>query len=240
MGRHSVRRDAQTGLSRLSSLADPVRRRLYDHVAAQDGPVRREDAAAAVGISRTLAAYHLDRLAEAGLLATSYARPPGQTGPGAGRPAKQYARAAEELTVSMPPRNYALLARLLADAVAADGSGSVRAALVAAAEEEGRADAENGEDLLATLADGGYEPALTADGDIELRNCPFHRLSQRQTQLVCGLNHALLRGVLAGRGEEPDRAELAPRPGRCCVVIHPAAGRRGGSRRPGGTAGQPT
>lgn len=233
MGRHSVQRDPLKELGAVSALADPVRRRLYDYVAAQDEPVRREEAAAAAGISRTLAAYHLDRMAEAGLLSTSYARPPGQSGPGAGRPAKRYARVAEELTVSLPPRNYSLLARLLADAVAADGSGAVRSALVTAAEEEGRTAAAQGEDLLATLADGGYEPALTDDGDIELRNCPFHRLSQRQTELVCGLNHALLRGVLAGRGEEPDRAELAPRPGRCCVVIHPAGDRRRttGSRR---------
>lgn len=219
MGRHSIRPDALSGLG---TLADPVRRRLYDYVASQDEPVRREDAAAAAGISRTLAAYHLDRLAEAGLLATSYARPAGQSGPGAGRPAKQYERVQDELTVSLPPRNYPLLARLLADAVAADPSGAVRQALAAAAEAEGRAAAEQGADLLSALTEGGYEPAVTDSGDIELRNCPFHQLSQRHTELVCGLNHALLRGVLAGRGEEPARAELAPRTGRCCVVIHPA------------------
>ncbi|HET7303786.1 MAG TPA: helix-turn-helix domain-containing protein [Segeticoccus sp.] len=205
----------------LSVLADPVRRRLYDYVAGQDGPVRREDAAAAADISRTLAAYHLDRLAEAGLLATSYARAGGRAGPGAGRPAKHYARVQDELAVTLPPRNYVLLARLLADAVAADGSGAVQAALVSAAEAEGRSTAGGGTDLVTTLADGGYEPALTDSGDLELRNCPFHQLSQRQTELVCGLNHALLRGILAGRGEDPDRAELAPRDGRCCVVVHP-------------------
>lgn len=210
-------------LADLSTLGDPVRRRLYEHVAAQDGPVRRDEAAAAVGISRTLAAYHLDRLAEAGLLATSYARPEGQRGPGSGRPAKHYERLQEEVSVSLPPRNYPLLARLLADAVASDTTGTVRAALVTAAEEEGRAAAEGGTDLLATLGAGGYEPALTDDGDVELRNCPFHQLSQRHTELVCGLNHVLLRALLAARGEEPDRAELAPREGRCCVVIHPAS-----------------
>lgn len=220
MGGQEVERDV---LADLSTLTDPVRRRLYDFVASQHRPVRREDAAAAAEISRTLAAYHLDRLAAAGLLGVSYARPDGQTGPGAGRPAKHYELVREELSVSVPPRNYSLLARLLVDAVAADPSGAVRSAVVTGAEAEGRAAAAADRDLLATLTENGYEPATADNGDIELMNCPFHLLAQRHTELVCGLNHALLRGTLAGRDEEPDRAELAPRPGRCCVVIHPAA-----------------
>lgn len=220
MGRHSSGTDP---LADLGPLNDPVRRRLYDYVATHDGPVRRDDAATATGISRTLAAYHLDRLAEAGLLATSYARPPGQGGPGAGRPAKHYEPVDQEIHVSFPPRNYTLLARLLADAVAADGSGGLRDALVTAAHDEGVATAEPDSDLLTVLTDHGYQPLVADNGDIELRNCPFHQLAQRQTELVCCLNHALLQGTLAGRGESPERAELAPRPGRCCVVIHPDA-----------------
>lgn len=207
--------------NKLSALADPVRRQLYEYVASQDRPVRRDDAAEAAGISRTLAAYHLDRLAEAGLLDTSYGRPEGQGGPGAGRPAKLYQRVRDEVSVTIPPRTYALLAQLLADAVASDESGGVRTAVMAAAESEGRKAAGEDADLLQALEHRGYEPCVTCDGDVDLRNCPFHQLAQRHVQLVCGLNHALVRGVLAGRGEDPDRAELVPRAGRCCVIIHP-------------------
>ncbi|BCJ31612.1 helix-turn-helix transcriptional regulator, partial [Actinocatenispora sera] len=252
-------------LSGLSALVDPIRRRLYDYVAGQDSPVRREAAAAAVGISRTLAAYHLDRLTEAGLLAATYARPEGQGGPGAGRPAKHYQRSADEVSVTVPPRTYVLLARLLTDAVATDPTGAVRAALMTAAESEGRAGTgrpaasdtgdtaapdtgrrpaaapETGsrsggtagsaaEDpgtrvaggLLGALQARGYEPAVTDDGTIDLRNCPFHQLARHQPELTCQLNHALVRGVLAGHGADPDRAQLMPRPGRCCVLVHPA------------------
>lgn len=205
----------------LGVLADPARRRLYDYVVAQGRPVRRDDAAAAVGISRTLAAYHLDRLAEASLLATSYARPPGQGGPGAGRPAKHYQRASGEVAVSVPPRRYDLLAQVLADAVAADDTGTVTSALMSAAEQEGRTAGTGSGDLMAMLTEHGYEPLAVASGDIVLRNCPFHQMSRRQTELVCGLNHALLRGALAGCGQDPGRAELAPCPGHCCVVIRP-------------------
>lgn len=210
--------------ARLTALNDPVRRRLYGYVAGQDAPVRREEAAEAVGISRTLAAYHLDRLAAAGLLVTSYGRPSGRGGPGAGRPAKHYERSTDEVAIAVPPRSYGLLARLLADAVAADPTGEVTSVLLAAAADEGLSAAANRGDLMASLRERGYEPVVTDSGDIEMRNCPFHQLAQRQTQLVCGLNQALLSGCLAGRGEDPDRADLAPQPGRCCVVIRPSAG----------------
>lgn len=207
------------GLSGLTALADPARRRLYEIVAASDDPVTRDEAASAAGISRTLAAYHLDRLVEAGLCAASYARPEGVGGPGAGRPAKRYSRVQQERIVSVPPRNYELLADLLASALDEDGDGAVQRALLRAAAAEGRAVSSAHEDLLAVLRARGYEPALLPDGDIDLRNCPFHRLSSTHTELVCGLNHAMLGGVLEGRGEDPARAELCPREGRCCVVI---------------------
>ncbi|HLO35721.1 MAG TPA: helix-turn-helix domain-containing protein, partial [Candidatus Deferrimicrobium sp.] len=77
-------------------LAEPTRRALYDLVVASGEPVGRDDAVAALGISRELAAFHLDRLVEAGLLETEYRRRSGRTGPGAGRPAKLYRRAERE------------------------------------------------------------------------------------------------------------------------------------------------
>ncbi|WP_285114366.1 helix-turn-helix domain-containing protein [Leifsonia sp. fls2-241-R2A-40a] len=203
----------------VGALADPARRRLYDYVSSKDEPVAREDAASATGMSRTLAAYHLDRLAEAGLLETSYARDPGRGGPGAGRPAKRYVRSARETSVSVPPRDYRLLAELMTSAVAADDTGRVREALVSAAEAEGTRSATPARTLETELRDRGYEPSDADGSDITLRNCPFHRLAQRHTDLVCGMNHALLRGVLAAHGDDPERARLDPQEGRCCVVL---------------------
>lgn len=217
-------------LMALSALVDPVRRDLYEHVAAQTGTVTREEAAAAAGISRTLAAYHLDKLAEAGLLDVGYARPDGRGGPGAGRPAKHYRRAFRELSVTLPARSYAVMADVLATALAADETGSVRAAAARAAKNIGLAAGESA-DLATALQNAGYEPAVTPAGDIELRNCPFHQLAATHTELVCGLNKELVAGVLHGVGQPGDRAELVPREGRCCVVIHPAPS----TVRPAGT-----
>lgn len=214
-------------LEAVSALADPVRRGLYEHVASQPGPVTREGAASAAGISRTLAAYHLDKMVDAGLLDAGYARPEGRGGPGAGRPAKHYRRAEQELSVTLPARSYMVMADVLATALDADETGSVRAAAARAAEDVGHAAGESA-DLQTALRTAGYEPAVTTEGDIELRNCPFHQLMAAHTELVCGLNMGLITGVLEGVGQPGGRAELIPREGRCCVVIHPEA-------RPAGT-----
>src|SRR5439155_17431339 len=111
-------------ISVIAVLADPVRRRLYDYVTGQPNGVSRSEAAQAVGIQRTLAAFHLDRLAEAGLVDVAFHRPPGRSGPGAGRPTKLYQRAAAEHHVSMPPRDYRGAAELLADVVDMTGAES--------------------------------------------------------------------------------------------------------------------
>src|SRR5690242_17601844 len=109
-------------ISIIAVLADPVRRRLYEYVTGQPHPVSRSEAAQAVGIQRTLAAFHLDRLAEAGLVEVTFRRPAGRSGPGAGRPAKLYRRAVAEHHVSMPPRDYRCAAELLADVVDMTGA----------------------------------------------------------------------------------------------------------------------
>ena len=208
-------------LAGLATLDDPVRRRLYEYVSEQDQPVSRETAAAAAGIGRALAAYHLDKLTEAGLLEAGYQRPAGRGGPGAGRPAKLYRPSGRELSVSVPPRAYELLARLLAEAAESDTTGQVRTTLNAVAHNLGRQLGEEAdEDPAALLARYGYQPRPGAGGILELRNCPFHQLARTHQDLVCSLNLRLIEGVIAGSRRPGARAVLSPRPGRCCVVVH--------------------
>ena len=85
-------------LAALASLNEPMRRRLYGYLADQDTGVSRETAAAALGLSRSVVAFHLDKLADLGLLDVEFRRPEGRGGPGAGRPAKLYRRAAGEIS----------------------------------------------------------------------------------------------------------------------------------------------
>jgi predicted ArsR family transcriptional regulator len=212
-----------TDLASLSSLDDPVRRRLYDVVRERTEPVGRDEAAAAAGVGRALAVYHLDKLVEAGLLMASYQRPPGRGGPGAGRPAKVYTRSAREFAVTVPPREYELAARLLVQAVESDPSGQSRAALLQAARqlgaELGRRFPRGEAGLSGALAGQGYEPRRGDDGVIRLRNCPFHQLAEHHRDVVCGMNLGLVEGILAGLGTDGLRPVLDPRPGHCCVAI---------------------
>jgi predicted ArsR family transcriptional regulator len=227
MGADIPSQTPQGDLAGLGLLADDARRRLYDFVTGQRDAVSREEAATATGIGRTLAAYHLDKLAEAGLLDVGYARTNGRTGPGSGRPAKVYTRTQRELSVSVPPRNYSLLAQILTAAAEETPSGAFQSALASAAEQEGRSLGERADDMPAALATAGYEPTTTDEGDIVLQNCPFHSVVRQHAALVCTLNTAFVRGTLEGTGNDPDRAELSPCDGRCCVVIHAEAAAKG-------------
>src|SRR5919109_2517480 len=131
-------RSPRDPVSALSALGDATRRSAYDYVCAQGRPVGRDEVAGALGVGRTLAAYHLDRLAKDGLLSVAYKRRSGRTGPGAGRPAKLYERSEREIGVSVPPRDYGVAAQLLAHAAAHDEAGGTRAALRDAATSLGR------------------------------------------------------------------------------------------------------
>jgi len=190
-------------------------------VSAQTAPVSREEVAAAAGVGRTLAAYHLDRLAAEGLLVVTQERRTGRSGPGAGRPAKLYARSQDEVSVSVPPRDYHLAARLLADAAAADTDGHTRRALTAAAQQLGRELAADDAPLEPLLRERGYEP-YDDDGVVRLRNCPFHAVAQRHPEVVCDMNLALLGGLVE---EMPGvTAALEPAAGRCCVALRRVSG----------------
>ena len=224
---------SEADLASVSCLDDRVRGRLYAFVSGRSEPVGRDEAAAAVGIGRALAVYHLDKLVESGLLTASYRRPPGRGGPGAGRPAKVYSRSGGEFMVAVPPREYQLAARLLVQAVAADRSGQARAALHDAARQLGadlgerhRANRAQGENLRlaleSALAEHGFEPWHDDHGTVRIRNCPFRRLAELQPEVVCHMNLALIQGLVAGLGADKLNPVLDPEPKHCCVTI-PAA-----------------
>ena len=217
----------------IGTLSDPVRRRLYLFVCAQPHPVSRELAADMLGLAPHQAKFHLDRLERDGLLDSFYARVSGRRGPGAGRPAKLYRRTDREIAVSLPDREYQLAGRLMADAIAesAETGTPVMEVLHRLAHTYGRhlGDAAVGDHpprtaraaldfAVETLTDNGYEPRRD-DGRVVMANCPFHALTQAQTQLVCQMNYALIVGLTDALGPHHPVAELDPAPGRCCVVL---------------------
>lgn len=240
----------------IGALADPVRRELYQYVCAQDAPVSREQAAEATGIAQHRAKFHLDRLEADGLLDTGYARTSGRTGPGAGRTAKLYHRAAREIAVSLPARDYELAGRMMADAIAeSTRTGEpVAATLDRAAAAQGRAmvgEARAGGDQERSNAAGGRVPADVASADtrgsldiaeevlaqhgyeprreqnrVVMSNCPFHGLAGEHPELVCGMNLSLLTAMAGSLKGTNLLATLEPAEGRCCVVLTDDPGSR--------------
>jgi predicted ArsR family transcriptional regulator len=73
----------------------------------------------------------------------------------------------------------------------------------------------------AVLRQHGFDPCTAKDGSVELHNCPFHQLVATHQELVCGMNLALMQGLMSGMDSRGMRASLDPKPGRCCVVIAP-------------------
>src|SRR5690606_13842370 len=239
--------DLRSRAAGIGALAEPTRRRLYDYVVAQPGPVGREQAARELDLPLHAVSFHLDRLVDEGLLDVEYRRLTERRGPGSGRPSKLYRRADREIAVSLPPRRYDLVGDILAAAVtqalsgrqlAESVSNAARGAGLAVGEEAGRASRHDGEagaagrsasgdslgELAAALAPLGYEPRPGAaedggDSAMLLANCPYHALAQQHTELVCGLNQHFVQGVADGLGCHGVRACLEPRPRRCCVVV---------------------
>jgi predicted ArsR family transcriptional regulator len=214
-------------------LDEPARRALYDAVVGAGHPVSRDEAASAAGVSRALAAFHLDKLAGAGLLDVEYRRLSGRRGPGAGRPSKLYRRGSREVGVSLPDRHYEVPADLIATALEQLAGPTPPEALRSAAHDLGHGIGAASRlrcgsrpsrrrlraALEETLESRGYEPMETPSGEIRFANCPFHALVEDHRDLVCGMNLALAGGILEGLGDDRLGARLDPRPGQCCVAI---------------------
>ncbi|MFE9445997.1 helix-turn-helix transcriptional regulator [Streptomyces sp. NPDC006602] len=218
-------KEAPGDVSAVAALDEPTRRRLYEHVVRQSAPVGRDEAAQALGLARQTAAFHLDRLADQGLLEVVYERRSGRSGPGAGRPAKLYCRSGRQVSVSLPERHYELAGRLLARAVEeSEATGEpVRVVLHRKATELGeQLGAQEATSVTDLLERHGFEPRHDGDA-IVLGNCPFHVLAREHTETVCGMNLHLLRGVLKALSGSGLEACLAPVSGRCCVRLQPAS-----------------
>lgn len=234
-------RDAEA----LGALEDDLRRRLYVFVRSQGRPVNRDQAASAVGISRKLAAFHLDKLVDRGLLTHSYARPPGRGGRGAGRSAKYYAPSDRQIDVTIPERRYDLMGGVLLRALRSrkgneTGQDAARRVAGDVGLEIGRAVrrrlgiAPPGPERAMAVAtevleETGFEPYPDDGGCVRLRSCPFHELAEQDRDLVCSMNERLVGGIVRGLGNDTLGVVLEPVPGECCVRLEPPASR--GARR---------
>lgn len=209
----------------VAALDEPSRRGMYAFIRSVRRPVTRDEAAAAVGISRKLAAFHLDKLVEASVLLARSGPRSGRVG----RSPKVYEPSDMDIQVSIPPRSHELLADILIDAIRPDATPALAAAhargeAIGAAERTRSRPGRLGTERALThaaevLSRHGFEPTRESPTCLRLRNCPFHPLAARATELVCGMNHAFLTGLLTGLHATKVQAILAPRAGECCVEL---------------------
>jgi predicted ArsR family transcriptional regulator len=226
--------DDLDALGAVGALAEPHRRRLYEIVVVARRWMSRDEAAAASGLGRSVASHHLDRLADDGLLEVDYRRMNDRRGPGAGRPAKVYRRAPTEVAVHLPPRDYELAGRILAEATdvarrdrtpiddaVRDAARRVGVEIGRSARSrmEGRSRREARRAVVEELRERGFEPESVLDGRVILHNCPFHHLAQEHTDLICGMNLCVFNALIDELGTASLSARLEPDPEQCCVQL---------------------
>ncbi|MGW5284659.1 helix-turn-helix transcriptional regulator [Streptomyces collinus] len=230
-----ARPDTAGAIDSVSVLSEDSRRRMFTFIRRAGRAVTRDEAAASVGISRKLAAFHLDKLVDAGLLRARYETPGGIRK--VGRQPKVYEPTDAQITVNIPDRRHQLLAELLLDAVLTEGTdeNATQAAMRSATERgrqlgesardetrPGRLGPERGLTACERLLDQyGYEPVRETPTRLRLRNCPFHPLAAKAPELVCSMNQAFLAGYLHGLEVNGVQVVLAPEPGECCVRLGP-------------------
>jgi predicted ArsR family transcriptional regulator len=247
-------RELDASAHAVSLLGDELRRRMYRFVRSSRAPVTREEVAAHTGVSRKLAAFHLDRMVDAGLLTATYARPAGRGGPGAGRSAKHYQPSDLQIEISLPDRHYDLAGSLLVEAILESGSDETPAeASLRVSRDRGRRLGRRERNLRglpqrggdrdlvvaeSVLREEGYEPYRPTADVVAMRNCPFHVLARQSPELICSMNRSLLDGLLRGLGNRSAQAVLECKPGDCCVTLRTnrnrgATGTSRGRGRPG-------
>lgn len=206
---------AERDIGRLSAaLGDPTRRRVFFAVRAAGHDQSKDEVAAAIGIDRRLAGFHLDKLVEQGFLEADFRRAADRAGgPGAGRPPKRYRLADAEVLLALPERHYELLAALLLEAATRTDAGTPQEVLERVGYdfgyEVGRAEAAAGrtgpgataaealQDVVRLLSRYGF--AARAQGADSLRACacPFEELAFDDPERICGLDRAIWSGMLA-------------------------------------------
>jgi predicted ArsR family transcriptional regulator len=222
----------------VAALDDRSRRSIYAFVATAGGPVTRARVAHAVGISRKLAAVHLDKLVRVGLLVarTDSTRTSGTRG----RSPRVYERSSTDVAVTLPTRRPGDLAEMLVEAIGtAAPDETARQAAMRVAERRGRElgaatrtqvrGARIGAERALTVGESvmrerGFEPAREAPTTLRLRNCPYRPVAADAPELVCHMNERFFAGFLAGLGAGSVQAQLVPRDGACCVELRDATG----------------
>ncbi len=201
----------------LGALRDFTRRDILLRFYADRKARSVDDVAHAVGIHRSVAFDHLERLVALGYLEVERRR--GLPG----KPAKIYRLTAGPVQISHPMRRYDVLAEALARAFEGIGSDGGQAAIKDAGRQLGRGLARPRfvalPDALEPLVEMGADYEMGRGGRIECRNCLFAEVCRR-APIVCSFHAGVLEGLTARDGRQSRVESLGFRePGGCAYTV---------------------
>jgi predicted ArsR family transcriptional regulator len=166
------------------------------------------EVATSLGLQRTAARAHLERLVDLGLVLSATRRTAS-----AGLPAKSYTAVETRLEITLPPRRYEALARLLLELLgtAEVDAAAEHAAVVGRAYGECTAEDIVGADiqrpvrlslpaLVKWMDESGYAVKASSLGRtravIEIGNCVYRELSAQHPDIVCAFDSGMFCGML--------------------------------------------
>jgi predicted ArsR family transcriptional regulator len=181
----------------ISALQDPTRRRILLDFYVHQRESTASEVAEAVGVHRTVAHGHLERLVALGYLVS------GQRRGTSGKPAKLYQLSGRQIELSYPARRFGRLAALLAEGLRGLPNG------VQVAHDVGRRygaslvekPADSVDAALAQLAPLGADYARDGE-DVVARNCIFRQACEVAEDIVCEVHAGILEGAFNEAGLE--------------------------------------
>lgn len=199
----------------------PQRRRVFDALGSDPRSIAA--LAQALDLHVNTVREHLDGLVTSGLALRSRLAPKGRGRPGWGYAARPGA-------ASPSVGEYATLARVLADHVAAQG-GDVRgdmrrlgqgwgAALVKGRQPGAEPDDAERE-VVSLLGDLGFDPE-GAPSCLHLRQCPMLAVARERPDVVCSVHHGMVEGALEAAGGDASDVSLEAfaEIGACRLRLH--------------------
>ena len=171
--------------------------------------------------------FHLDALAADGLIERADDAPRGP-----GRPPLRYR--ARRVMDPNGPRNFQLLAAILAEHFAAEPDAPQRAieagqawgARITSSSETPTCHDDAVARLVALLDELGFQPETVtgAPARIALRHCPFLELADTRAEVVCPIHLGLMQGALRAMGADTTVEKLEPfvEPDVCMAHAHSA------------------
>jgi predicted ArsR family transcriptional regulator len=180
----------------ISALQDPTRRRILVDFYVHQPEWTVAEVAEAVGIHRTVAHGHLERLVALGYLLS------GQRRGTSGKPAKLYRLAGRHIDLSYPVRRFARLSALLAEGLRGTPDG------IRTAHEAGRRygaslvtkPADSPGSVLGQMAPLGAEYRLIGNDEVLAENCIFRQACEGNEDVVCELHAGILEGAFQRAG----------------------------------------